>query len=180
VKRESSNAFASAAHGKTADQSWSTGVVSDPVVARRVQAFRPVPRNTRRPRNTRTARRSDPQEATVDSTTLLIVLGVFALVMVLLAVGALIWVVKNRPPGKGVAATIAALAYAISPVDAVPEVLLGPIGLVDDLAVIVAAFLYVRRTIAEVRGTAVTGQPYRPHQIHRPRRDDPPKGRVRG
>ena len=89
----------------------------------------------------------------MDSTTLLVVLGVVALVMVLLVGGALIWIVKSRPPGKGIAATVGALAYAISPFDVIPEIPLGPIGLIDDLAVLVVAFLYVRNTIAEARRT---------------------------
>jgi uncharacterized membrane protein YkvA (DUF1232 family) len=126
----------------------------------------------------------------VDGTTLLVILGVVALVMALLVVGTLIWVVKNRPPGKGLAATVFALAYAISPVDVVPEALLGPIGLFDDLAVVVATILYVRNTIAEVRRTAATGQPYQPLPRRRtrgravrggvPRQDEPPNRSIRG
>nr|MDT0666866.1 YkvA family protein [Micromonospora sp. DSM 115978] len=121
------------------------------------------------------------QEAFVDSTTvLLVVLGVVA-VLLLAVLGILIWLVKTRPPGKGVAATIAALAYAVSPVDAVPEVLLGPVGLIDDIAVVVGALLYVRNVVAEAkrdaehRGSAAAD---RPPVGSLPPEDVPPQNHV--
>ncbi|WP_083473286.1 MULTISPECIES: YkvA family protein [unclassified Frankia] len=86
-------------------------------------------------------------------TALVVILGVIAVAGVLLAGGAWYLLRRYRLPLHAVATTIASLLYVISPVDAVPEVPLGPVGLVDDLTVIIAAALYLRRLVG-ARSTA--------------------------
>jgi len=87
---------------------------------------------------------------------LLLVLGVIVaigLVLTAIAFG-VIW--KYRLPVRGAVATLASLAYVVSPVDAVPEFPLGPVGLIDDVMVIVAAVVYVRGLVAARRGDGLT------------------------
>ena len=97
-------------------------------------------------------------------TALLVVLAVFALVAVALAVTAFWLLRRYRAPLHAVAATAAAVLYVLSPADAVPEVLLGPVGLTDDLAVIIGALLYFRRLARarRDRGPAVLPSPAAP------------------
>ncbi|CAI7976910.1 DUF1232 domain-containing protein [Frankia sp. Hr75.2] len=80
-------------------------------------------------------------------TGLVVVLGVIAAVGLVLVAGTFYLLRRYRLPLHGVAATIASLLYVISPVDAVPEIPLGPVGLVDDLAVILGALFYVRKLV---------------------------------
>jgi hypothetical protein len=84
-------------------------------------------------------------------TALLIVLGVLAIIAVIVVGGGLYVVVKYRLPLRGIVAVLGSVVYLVSPVDAVPEVPLGPIGLVDDAAVLVAAGLYLARLVASRR-----------------------------
>ena len=51
---------------------------------------------------------------------------------------------------------VAALVYVVSPVDVIPELILGPFGLADDLAV---AALAVTATIATEADAAMAGRP---------------------
>lgn len=88
-------------------------------------------------------------------TGLLVVLSVIALIGVVLIAAAAYLIAKYRLPLRGIVATLASLAYVLSPVDAVPEFPLGPIGLVDDLAVIVGALLYIYRLL-DSRGRELT------------------------
>jgi hypothetical protein len=85
-----------------------------------------------------------------DNTALLIVVGFLALVLligvVLLAISMFV-IYRYRVPLRGIAAMAAALVYLISPVDALPEGLLGPFGLVDDLGVVGAVGMFVYRLI---------------------------------
>lgn len=85
-----------------------------------------------------------------DHTALTIVLGFIAIVMligvVLLAV-MLFVIFRYRVPLRGVAAMAAALVYLVSPVDVLPEVILGPIGLIDDVGVLGAVGIFVYRLI---------------------------------
>lgn len=72
--------------------------------------------------------------------------AVVTLTVVAVMVGALVYVVfKYRVPLKGLMALGAAIAYVLSPVDVAPEAILGPLGLVDDVGVFSAAFLYARQ-----------------------------------
>ncbi|MCK9894119.1 DUF1232 domain-containing protein [Frankia sp. AgB32] len=77
-------------------------------------------------------------------TTLLVAFGVLAAVGLALTVVALVVIRRYELPLRGIAATLGSLVYVLSPVDAVPEVPLGPIGLIDDLMVVIAAVAYVR------------------------------------
>lgn len=77
-------------------------------------------------------------------TGLLIAFGVLVAVGLVLAVVAFVVIRRYELPVRGVAATLGSLVYLLSPVDAVPEIPLGPIGLIDDLVVVISAVMYVR------------------------------------
>jgi uncharacterized membrane protein YkvA (DUF1232 family) len=92
----------------------------------------------------------------VDSftTVALVVVTVLGLVgLVIVAAGGYV-LVKYRVPLRGVVAGVGALAYLASPVDAIPEIVFGPFGLVDDGGVLLAAALYVARLVAARRAAA--------------------------
>lgn len=80
--------------------------------------------------------------------------GVFLLGLAL--IGYVMW--RYRIPPRGVVALVGALVYLASPVDVLPEVLLGPLGLVDDAGILTAAVLWAyrlvkaREKLQEVRG----------------------------
>jgi uncharacterized membrane protein YkvA (DUF1232 family) len=76
-------------------------------------------------------------------TTLLIV-GVLAL-LVVLAIGYVMW--RYRLPPRGLVAMGAAAVYLISPIDVVPEMFFGPLGLVDDAGVTAAVVLFVYKLV---------------------------------
>src|SRR4051794_2479175 len=76
-------------------------------------------------------------------TTLLIV-GVLALLAVLV-IGYVMW--RYRLPPRGLIAMGAAAIYLISPIDLVPEAILGPLGLVDDAGVVAAVVLFVYKLV---------------------------------
>ena len=85
-----------------------------------------------------------------DNTGLVIVLGILALILlvgvVLLAVSLYV-IYRYRVPLRGIAAMAGALVYLVSPVDVLPEAVLGPFGLVDDLGVVGAVGMFVYRLI---------------------------------
>lgn len=99
-----------------------------------------------------------------DNTTLVIVVGFLALILlvgvVLLAI-TLFVIYRYRVPLRGIAAMAGALVYLLSPVDVLPEVPLGPIGLIDDLGVLGAVGMFVYRLI-QARRQAVTPGPSDP------------------
>lgn len=80
------------------------------------------------------------------------IVGVLALLLTLV-VGYLLW--RYRIPPRGLVAMGGAALYLISPIDLVPEAILGPLGLVDDAGVVAAAVLFIyklvkaRRILAE-------------------------------
>jgi uncharacterized membrane protein YkvA (DUF1232 family) len=76
-------------------------------------------------------------------TTLLIV-GVLAL-LVTLVIGYVMW--RYRIPPRGLVAMGGAAIYLISPIDLVPEAILGPLGLVDDAGVTVTVVLFVYKLV---------------------------------
>ena len=76
-------------------------------------------------------------------TTLLIV-GVLAL-LATLVIGYVMW--RYRIPPRGLVAMGGAAIYLISPIDLVPEAILGPLGLVDDAGVTVAVVLFVYKLV---------------------------------
>ena len=90
------------------------------------------------------------------------IFGVLALLLTLV-VGYLMW--RYRIPPRGLVAMGAAALYLISPIDLVPEAILGPLGLVDDAGVVAAVVLFVyklvkvRRILAE--GGIELGRPGR-------------------
>ena len=85
-----------------------------------------------------------------DNTALLIVVGIFALIaligVVLLAISMFV-IYRYRVPLRGIAAMAGALIYLVSPVDVLPEAVLGPFGLIDDLGVVGAVGMFVYRLI---------------------------------
>jgi uncharacterized membrane protein YkvA (DUF1232 family) len=72
------------------------------------------------------------------------IVGVLAL-LVTLVVGYLMW--RYRVPPRGLVAMGAAAVYLISPIDLVPEAILGPLGLLDDAGVVAAAVLFVYKLV---------------------------------
>lgn len=117
-----------------------------------------------------------------DHTALTIVLGFIALILligvVLLAISVLV-VYRYRVPLRGILAMAGALAYLVSPVDAMPELVLGPFGVIDDLGVVGAAGLFVYRLIQSrrnvVRGEVLDERPeqrWPDHPDDEPRRPD--------
>ena len=78
--------------------------------------------------------------------------GVLAIVLTLF-IGYLMWRYRISP--RGLVAMGGAALYLISPIDLVPEAILGPLGLVDDAGVVAAVVLFVyklvqaRRILAE-------------------------------
>ncbi|CAO5237877.1 YkvA family protein [Frankia sp. AgKG'84/4] len=89
--------------------------------------------------------------------TLLVAFGVLVAVGLALAVTALVVIKRYDLPVRGIAATLGSLAYVLSPVDAIPEVPLGPIGLIDDLMVVIAAVAYVRGLVNARRDLTPAG-----------------------
>ena len=91
-----------------------------------------------------------------------IVLGFIALILliflVLLAI-AIYVAYRYRLPLRGMAAMAGALVYLVSPVDALPEVVLGPLGLVDDVGVVGAVGIFVYRMIQARREMTATSGP---------------------
>lgn len=78
----------------------------------------------------------------------LTVLAVVVGVVFVLGVAVIVFVmVKYRVPPRGVIAMAAALAYLVSPVDVLPEVVLGPLGLIDDGSVIVVVGIWIYKLV---------------------------------
>ncbi len=72
------------------------------------------------------------------------IIGVLAL-LVTLVVGYLMW--RYRIPPRGLIAMGGAALYLISPIDLIPEAILGPLGLVDDAGVVAAVVLFVYKLV---------------------------------
>ncbi|MBT0772114.1 DUF1232 domain-containing protein [Kineosporia sp. J2-2] len=85
-----------------------------------------------------------------DNTALIVVIG-FVAVLLLIAVGLLVgglWVIyRYRVPLRGIAAMAGSFVYLISPVDAAPEAVLGPLGMVDDAGILTIVGFYVYHLI---------------------------------
>jgi uncharacterized membrane protein YkvA (DUF1232 family) len=81
-------------------------------------------------------------------TLVLMLLGVLALLGVAV-IGFVMW--RYRIPPRGLIAMIGALAYLASPVDVLPEVMLGPIGLLDDAGAVTAAAVFVYKLVTVKR-----------------------------
>ena len=78
----------------------------------------------------------------------LMLLGVLALLGVA-AIGFVMW--RYRIPPRGLIAMIGALVYLASPVDVLPEVMLGPFGLLDDAGAVTAAAVFVYKLVTVKR-----------------------------
>ena len=92
-----------------------------------------------------------------DNTTLTIVIiffGIILLIGVALLAISIFVIYRYRVPLRGIAAMAGALIYLVSPVDALPELALGPFGLVDDLGVVGAVGMFVYKLIQARRLTA--------------------------
>ena len=76
------------------------------------------------------------------------IVGVLALLLALV-VGFLMW--RYRIPPRGLVALGGAAIYLISPIDLVPEAILGPLGLVDDAGVAAAVVLFVYKLVTARR-----------------------------
>lgn len=103
-------------------------------------------------------------------TTLLIV-GVLAL-LVVLVIGYVMW--RYRLPPRGLIAMGAAAVYLISPIDVVPEMIFGPIGLVDDAGVTAAVVLFVYKLVKARRILSDAGVDVTRLGRRNPRRDPDP------
>jgi len=90
------------------------------------------------------------------------IVGVVA-VLVTLVVGYLMW--RYRIPPRGLFAMGAAALYLVSPIDLVPEAILGPLGLVDDAGVLAATALFVYKLVKARQILADRGI-----ELRRPRR----------
>ena len=90
------------------------------------------------------------------------IVGVLAL-LVTLVVGYLMW--RYRIPPRGLFAMGAAALYLISPIDLLPEAILGPLGLVDDAGVVAAVVLFVYKLVKARQILADSGI-----ELRRPRR----------
>src|SRR5512133_2051048 len=77
-------------------------------------------------------------------TLVLMLLGVLALLGVAV-IGFIMW--RYRIPPRGLIAMFGALIYLASPIDALPEVILGPIGLLDDAGAVTAAAVFVYKLV---------------------------------
>jgi len=84
--------------------------------------------------------------------TLIAVGGLLAVGLVV--VGLVMW--RYKIPPRGVVAMAGALFYLVLPVDVLPEVLLGPLGLVDDAGVVTAVAIWVYK-LAKARQRLVEG-----------------------
>lgn len=85
-----------------------------------------------------------------DNTGLVIVVGIVAGLLVIAAVllaGGLWVIYRYQVPLRGIVAMVGSFAYLISPVDAAPEAVLGPLGMVDDAGVITIVAWYVYHLI---------------------------------
>ena len=81
-------------------------------------------------------------------TLVLMLLGVLALLGAAF-IGFIMW--RYRIPPGGLIAMIGALVYLASPVDVLPEVMLGPFGLLDDAGAVTATAVFVYKLVTVKR-----------------------------
>jgi len=77
-------------------------------------------------------------------TVVLVLLGALTLLGIAV-IGFVMW--RYRIPPRGVVAMIGSLVYLASPVDVLPEIVLGPIGLLDDAGAATAAAVFVYKLV---------------------------------
>jgi uncharacterized membrane protein YkvA (DUF1232 family) len=107
-------------------------------------------------------------------TALIVVVGFVAFILligvVLLAISLYV-IYRYRVPLRGIAAMGGALVYLVSPVDVLPEAVMGPFGLIDDMGVVGVVGMFVYRLIQARRGMIDSSEKlpgsgtdhYRPH-----------------
>jgi len=84
----------------------------------------------------------------MDTSDLLTVVLVLLGVLSLLGVAVIVFVMwRYRVPPRGLIAMIGALVYLASPIDVLPEVMLGPLGLLDDAGVVTAVAVFVYKLV---------------------------------
>ena len=81
------------------------------------------------------------------------------LVVGLAVVGFVMW--RYKIPPRGVVAMVGALFYLVLPVDVLPEVLLGPLGLVDDAGIVAGVSIWVYKLV-KARQKLVAGGVIKP------------------
>jgi uncharacterized membrane protein YkvA (DUF1232 family) len=81
-------------------------------------------------------------------TLVLVLLGVLGLLGAAV-IGFVMW--RYRVPPRGLVAMIGSLVYLASPIDVLPEVLLGPLGLLDDAGAVTAAAVFVYKLVTVKR-----------------------------
>ena len=77
-------------------------------------------------------------------TLVLVLLGGLALLGVAV-IGFVMW--RYRVPPRGLIAMVGSLVYLASPVDVLPEIVLGPLGLLDDAGAVTAAAIFVYKLV---------------------------------
>lgn len=80
------------------------------------------------------------------------VVAVGTVVLLVLGIRALLR--GQRVPNRAKLAIAAAVLWLVSPIDPLPETLLGPVGLLDDVAVLVALVRYVLDQVQQPRAGA--------------------------
>lgn len=78
----------------------------------------------------------------------LVVVGVLVALGVAV-IGFVMW--RYQVPPRGLVAMLGALLYLASPVDVLPEVVLGPLGLVDDAGVVTGVAFFVYKLVTARR-----------------------------
>ncbi|CAN5157942.1 hypothetical protein BH09ACT12_BH09ACT12_14000 [soil metagenome] len=73
-----------------------------------------------------------------------IALGVLVLIGALI-IGYVMW--RFKVPPRGVVAMFVALGYLATPIDVLPEAILGPFGLIDDAGVVTGVAFFVYRLV---------------------------------
>lgn len=94
----------------------------------------------------------------MDSSDLLTVVLVLLGVLTLIGVGVIVFVMRRyQIPPRGLVAMLGALVYLASPIDVLPEVILGPIGLLDDAGAATAAAVFVYKIVTVKRRLEAAG-----------------------
>ena len=107
----------------------------------------------------------------MDLETIALVIVAVAAIVFLALVGFVAYVIfRYRPSVMGTLGLLAGTAWVASPVDLLPEALLGPLGLTDDVAVI-ATIVWYASQLARRRGLS------QQHRELPPQNDQP--GRIR-
>jgi uncharacterized membrane protein YkvA (DUF1232 family) len=88
----------------------------------------------------------------IDMSDLLTLLLVALAVLALLGMAVIVFVMwRYRIPPSGLIAMIGALVYLASPIDVLPEAMLGPFGLLDDAGAVTAAAVFVYKLVTVKR-----------------------------